>query len=133
MAWPNDRSQFIPQLLFNIYLHTLWGAVLALVFPDLRDHDMLGEVFNFFLGKGKGQIINKLGIYFITICFDRTWAYFGSAILYDINKALCGIASKHRYGFVYLLFICGVPFSSSSCCVTSVWIQYQLHPSSPYT
>lgn len=43
--------QLIPRLLFNIYLHTLWGAVLALVFPDLRDHDMLGEVFNFFLGK----------------------------------------------------------------------------------
>lgn len=52
MAWPNDKNQFIPQLLFNIYLHTLWGAILALVFPDLRDHDMLGEVFNFFLGTG---------------------------------------------------------------------------------
>jgi hypothetical protein len=51
MAWPNDMSQFTPQLLFNIYLHTLWGSILALVFPDLRDHDMLGEVFNFFIGK----------------------------------------------------------------------------------
>lgn len=51
MAWPTKSSQFIPQLLFNIYLHTFWGAILALVFPDLRDHDMLGEVFNFFLGK----------------------------------------------------------------------------------
>lgn len=51
MAWPDNRTQFIPQLLFNIYLHTLWGAVLALIFPDLRDHDMLGEVFNFILGK----------------------------------------------------------------------------------
>jgi len=51
MAWPNEKPQFVPQLLFNIYLHTLWGSVLALVFPDLRDHDMLGEVFNFFLGK----------------------------------------------------------------------------------
>jgi hypothetical protein len=50
MGWPDDKDQMVPQLLFNIYLHTLWGAVLALVFPDLRDHDMLGEVFNFFLG-----------------------------------------------------------------------------------
>ncbi|GAA5795307.1 hypothetical protein HPULCUR_000663 [Helicostylum pulchrum] len=49
MAWPTKFNQFAPQLLFNIYLHTLWGAILALVFPDLRDHDMLGEVFNFFL------------------------------------------------------------------------------------
>lgn len=55
MAWPTKSSQFVPQLLFNIYLHTFWGAILALVFPDLRDHDMLGEVFNFFLG-------NKIGV-----------------------------------------------------------------------
>lgn len=55
MAWPKDMSQFAPQLLFNIYLHTLWGSILALVFPDLRDHDMLGEVFNFFLGKIGGR------------------------------------------------------------------------------
>jgi hypothetical protein len=53
MAWPDNKNQMVPQLLFNIYLHTLWGAALALVFPDLRDHDMLGEVFNFFLGKKK--------------------------------------------------------------------------------
>jgi hypothetical protein len=51
MAWPTEWNQFIPQLIFNIYLHTLWGAILALIFPDLRDHDMPGEVFNFFLGK----------------------------------------------------------------------------------
>ena len=50
MAWPDDTVQFVPQLLFNIYLHTLWGSTLALAFPDLRDHDMFGEVFNFFLG-----------------------------------------------------------------------------------
>ncbi|KAI7908265.1 uncharacterized protein BX663DRAFT_493557 [Cokeromyces recurvatus] len=49
MSWPDNDYQYIPQLLFNVYLHTLWGSVLALVFPDLRDHDLLGEVFNFFL------------------------------------------------------------------------------------
>ncbi|CAO3621365.1 unnamed protein product [Mucor fragilis] len=63
MAWPNDRSQFVPQLLFNIYLHTLWGSVLALVFPDLRDHDMLGEVSNFFLEHG---LILVLPFYLLT-------------------------------------------------------------------
>ncbi|KAI8640938.1 transmembrane protein [Parasitella parasitica] len=63
MAWPNDMPQFVPQLLFNIYLHTLWGSVLALVFPDLRDHDMLGEVFNFFLEHG---LILVLPFYLLT-------------------------------------------------------------------
>lgn len=51
-AWPSKLPRWIPRLLFNIYLHTLWGAVLALIFPDLRDHDMLGEIFNFFLEHG---------------------------------------------------------------------------------
>ncbi|KAI9340974.1 transmembrane protein [Pilaira anomala] len=63
MAWPTKSSQFIPQLLFNIYLHTFWGAILALVFPDLRDHDMLGEVFNFFLEHG---LILLLPFYMLT-------------------------------------------------------------------
>ncbi|KAI9265344.1 TMEM164 family-domain-containing protein [Helicostylum pulchrum] len=63
MAWPTKFNQFAPQLLFNIYLHTLWGAILALVFPDLRDHDMLGEVFNFFLEHG---IILFLPFYMLT-------------------------------------------------------------------
>ncbi|KAI8878436.1 hypothetical protein K501DRAFT_195862 [Backusella circina FSU 941] len=49
MAWPDKANPFIPQLLFNIYIHTLWGSVLALVFPDLRDHEIIGEIFNFFL------------------------------------------------------------------------------------
>ncbi|ORZ21345.1 TMEM164 family-domain-containing protein [Absidia repens] len=49
MMWPFKQYQLIPRLLLNIYYYTLWGAILALVFPDLRDHDMLGEVFNFFL------------------------------------------------------------------------------------
>ncbi|CDS13339.1 hypothetical protein LRAMOSA05517 [Lichtheimia ramosa] len=49
MGWPNHKYPLIPRLLFNIYLHTLWGTILALIWPDLRDHDMLGEVFNFFM------------------------------------------------------------------------------------
>ncbi|KAI9470591.1 MAG: transmembrane protein [Benjaminiella poitrasii] len=65
MAWPSSDEvyQYIPQLLFNIYLHTLWGSVLALVFPDLRDHDMLGEVFNFFFEHG---LILVLPFYLLT-------------------------------------------------------------------
>ncbi|KAL1935641.1 hypothetical protein VTP01DRAFT_4781 [Rhizomucor pusillus] len=51
MSWPDHKYPMIPHTLFNIYLHTLWGAILALIWPDLRDHDMLGEVSNFFLGK----------------------------------------------------------------------------------
>ncbi|KAI7885553.1 hypothetical protein K492DRAFT_203958 [Lichtheimia hyalospora FSU 10163] len=49
MGWPNHKYPLIPRLLFNIYLHTLWGTILALIWPDLRDHEMLGEIFNFFM------------------------------------------------------------------------------------
>ncbi|KAI9484866.1 TMEM164 family-domain-containing protein [Zychaea mexicana] len=49
MSWPDHKYPIIPRVLFNIYLHTLWGAILALIWPDLRDHEMLGEVFNFFM------------------------------------------------------------------------------------
>ncbi|KAI8141061.1 transmembrane protein, partial [Fennellomyces sp. T-0311] len=49
MGWPDHKYPIVPRLLFNIYLHTLWGAILALIWPDLRDHDMLGEIFNFFM------------------------------------------------------------------------------------
>ncbi|CAO3690450.1 unnamed protein product [Umbelopsis ramanniana] len=48
MMWPDKRSP-IPHLLLNVYLHTAWGAIAALLFPDLRDHEMLGEVTNFFV------------------------------------------------------------------------------------
>ncbi|KAH8554764.1 TMEM164 family-domain-containing protein [Umbelopsis sp. PMI_123] len=47
MSWP-DKSSPIPHVLFNIYLHTFWGTIAALLFPDLRDHYLLGETFNFF-------------------------------------------------------------------------------------
>ncbi|KAI8096382.1 TMEM164 family-domain-containing protein [Halteromyces radiatus] len=42
------KTSALPHILFNIYLHTQWGAIAALVFPDLRDHQYLGETFNFF-------------------------------------------------------------------------------------
>jgi len=47
MAWP-QKSSPIPNVLFNIYLHTFWGTIAALVFPDLRDHYLIGETVNFF-------------------------------------------------------------------------------------
>ncbi|ORZ16583.1 TMEM164 family-domain-containing protein [Absidia repens] len=49
MVWPFKQAPLIPRLLLNIYYYTLWGTILALIFPDLRDHDMFGEIFNFFL------------------------------------------------------------------------------------
>lgn len=46
-----NKSSIYTNLLFNIYLHTQWGAIGALAFPDLRDHYLFGETFNFFAGK----------------------------------------------------------------------------------
>ncbi|GAA5803644.1 hypothetical protein HPULCUR_009127 [Helicostylum pulchrum] len=47
LANPN-KSSIVTNLLFNIYLYTQWGAIGALAFPDLRDHYLVGETFNFF-------------------------------------------------------------------------------------
>ncbi|KAI8980509.1 TMEM164 family-domain-containing protein [Pilobolus umbonatus] len=43
-----NKSNVAANLFFNIYLHTQWGAIAALIFPDLRDHYLIGETFNFF-------------------------------------------------------------------------------------
>lgn len=48
-----NKSSVTANLLFNIYLHTQWGAIAALIFPDLRDQYLIGETFNFFAGKKK--------------------------------------------------------------------------------
>lgn len=50
LCYPNKTS-VVTNLLFNVYLHTQWGAIAALIFPDLRDHYLVGETFNFFAGK----------------------------------------------------------------------------------
>lgn len=50
LLYPNKRSP-LPHILFNIYLHLQWGALAALAFPDLREHYLIGETFNFFAGK----------------------------------------------------------------------------------
>lgn len=50
LVYPNQRS-LIPHVFFNIYLHLQWGALAALAFPDLREHTLIGETFNFFAGK----------------------------------------------------------------------------------
>ncbi|KAG1446118.1 hypothetical protein G6F56_009678 [Rhizopus delemar] len=49
LLYPNKRS-LLPHVLFNIYLHLQWGALAALAFPDLREHALIGETFNFFAG-----------------------------------------------------------------------------------
>ncbi|RUP43968.1 hypothetical protein BC936DRAFT_150132 [Jimgerdemannia flammicorona] len=53
MSWPSKASP-VPHLLLNIYLHTAWCGLSALAFPDLRDHYLVGETFNFFFGETRG-------------------------------------------------------------------------------
>ncbi|KAJ1501369.1 hypothetical protein HMI54_010035 [Coelomomyces lativittatus] len=38
-----------PHIGFNIYLHTIWGTILALLVPDLRDCDLFFERYNFWI------------------------------------------------------------------------------------
>jgi hypothetical protein len=55
-----NKSSITTSLLFNIYLHTQWGGIAALLFPDLRDHELVGETFNFFAGKKKELLNDRL-------------------------------------------------------------------------
>ncbi|KAF9114976.1 hypothetical protein BGX27_009304 [Mortierella sp. AM989] len=38
-----------PHVLLNIYFHIMWGTMLALLSPDLRDYDLFFEVENFYI------------------------------------------------------------------------------------
>ncbi|KAI1317903.1 hypothetical protein EDD11_007565 [Mortierella claussenii] len=38
-----------PHILLNIYFHIMWGTMLALLSPDLRDYNMFFEIENFFI------------------------------------------------------------------------------------
>jgi len=44
-----DPTQERTHIAFNIYLHCMWGAALALFFPDLRDYNAFLEVENFWI------------------------------------------------------------------------------------
>ncbi|KAF9107584.1 hypothetical protein BGX29_005943 [Mortierella sp. GBA35] len=47
LAGPKEKKW--PHLLLNIYFHIMWGTMLALLSPDLRDYDLYFEVENFFI------------------------------------------------------------------------------------
>lgn len=63
----------------------------------------------------------------------RTRAHSRAALFPTDNQTLCGFAAESRYGTVQLLFVCIVSLTTPSCCVTLVWLQYQLHPRFPCT
>ncbi|KAF9950830.1 hypothetical protein BGZ72_007567 [Mortierella alpina] len=48
LAGPKNKKW--PHVLLNIYFHIMWGTMLALLSPDLRDYDLFFEVENFFIG-----------------------------------------------------------------------------------
>jgi hypothetical protein len=82
-----NKSSVVTNLLFNIYLHTQWGAIAALLFPDLRDQYLIGETFNFFAGTQVGlyekQSETEILIAYIFYHY-RTYPYFGCSNLYDL-------------------------------------------------
>ncbi|KNE57352.1 hypothetical protein AMAG_03072 [Allomyces macrogynus ATCC 38327] len=45
MLWSPMSS--VPHVVFNVYLHTMWGTLLAIFSPDLRDNKQFLEVENF--------------------------------------------------------------------------------------
>lgn len=68
LANPN-KSSIVTNLLFNIYLYTQWGAIGALAFPDLRDHYLVGETFNFFAGIIRKKKEQQQRCYFNSLVF----------------------------------------------------------------
>ncbi|KAK3810775.1 MAG: TMEM164 family-domain-containing protein [Benniella sp.] len=47
LAGPKDKKW--PHILLNIYFHIMWGTMLALLSPDLRDYSLVFEVENFYI------------------------------------------------------------------------------------
>ncbi|KAI8346834.1 transmembrane protein [Mortierella sp. GBAus27b] len=47
MAGP--KNQKWPHIMLNIYFHIMWGTMLALATPDLRDYNLFFEVENFYI------------------------------------------------------------------------------------
>ncbi|KAK5821630.1 TMEM164 family-domain-containing protein [Linnemannia elongata] len=47
LAGPKEKKW--PHIFLNIYFHIMWGTMLALLSPDLRDYDLFFEVENFFI------------------------------------------------------------------------------------
>ncbi|KAF9426452.1 hypothetical protein BGZ94_006497 [Podila epigama] len=47
LAGPKNKKW--PHILLNIYFHIMWGTMLALLSPDLRDYDQVFEVENFYI------------------------------------------------------------------------------------
>ncbi|KAG0335598.1 hypothetical protein BG004_008391 [Podila humilis] len=47
LAGPKEKKW--PHILLNIYFHIMWGTMLALLSPDLRDYDQVFEIENFYV------------------------------------------------------------------------------------
>ncbi|KAI7871799.1 transmembrane protein [Spinellus fusiger] len=45
----SNKLSVLPNLLFNVYLYTQWGALAALIAPDLNGLDLFGELANFYI------------------------------------------------------------------------------------
>ncbi|KAG0371281.1 TMEM164 family-domain-containing protein [Gamsiella multidivaricata] len=43
------KSKKWPHILLNVYFHIMWGTMLALLSPDLRDYDLFFEIENFYI------------------------------------------------------------------------------------
>ena len=56
------QRSFLPHFLFNVMIYILWGAMLAVIFPDLRDYAQLFELENFWI---EHALVLILPIYFV--------------------------------------------------------------------
>ncbi|KAI9277851.1 TMEM164 family-domain-containing protein [Sporodiniella umbellata] len=97
LLYPNKKS-FLPHIFFNIYLHLQWGAMAALAFPDLREHVLIGETFNFFaehilllvvpvymIYSGRYAVLPKSkGILFLSFF---TYSFFHTPVLHTLSLA----------------------------------------------
>ncbi|KAG1442307.1 hypothetical protein G6F56_011118 [Rhizopus delemar] len=102
-----NKSAIATNLLFNIYLHTQWGGIAALMFPDLRDHELFGETFNFFAEHILILIAPIYMIYsgrylLIPTCLDMTFlsfsvfSFFHSPIL-----QICSLTSGLNLNYMF--------------------------------
>lgn len=107
-----NKSSITANLLFNIYLHTQWGAIAALIFPDLRDQYLIGETFNFFAGNGGRQRMDQIKVSLILFKIYRACFDFGCSRLHDIQWKIPGVTSIKKYGIFVIFCLQFFPLTS---------------------
>ncbi|KAI9183080.1 hypothetical protein H9P43_003997 [Blastocladiella emersonii ATCC 22665] len=102
-----DQRSSVPHVMYNIYLHTMWGTLLAILSPDLRDAKQPLEAENFWFEHWALLITplllawsNRLAVF--PRSFDLAMAAFLAKALYH-SLVLAPVALRSGNNLNYML------------------------------